>query len=75
MKQSSNFSFPDKFVLVHLSGVDISWSSKLVFHSASISLQIFFSDLRKGDGRYGNEEKMREKDEEKEGEKESKKMN
>lgn len=40
MEQSIIFSFPDKVVLVHLSGVDISWSSKLVFNSANISVQI-----------------------------------
>lgn len=40
MEQSSIFSFPDKFVLLHLSSMDISWSSKLVFNSANISVQI-----------------------------------
>lgn len=40
MEQRSIFSFPDKLDLMHLSGVDISWSSKLVFNSANISVQI-----------------------------------
>lgn len=49
----------------------LSWS----FILPASHFKYCFSDLRKGDGRYGNEGKMREKDEEKEGEKESKKMN
>lgn len=75
MEQSSIFSFTAKFVLVHLSDVDISWSSKMVFSYANISLQISLKWFKERRWKVWEWEKMRQKNEDEEREeKESKKM-